>query len=224
MTTIEYNLSGLTQIYNAAYETNPTLCFEIANGRGRFVFMMFFSKEDEKSKDRLFILLKRTRVLLEVLLYGSHPKGVFTMYIKPADQQRIIEELDITHGHGNQFNFTNFLDEVNNCIPTELPLAATVSKLKENKQEIVALGLNKRIIDDSTKIYPIGPWPLCSTEHKPDEKKLCKLYLYINADPSAIINSIQLLKNTHHTFAWSVNPTQDFDLVEAINKINARRT
>jgi hypothetical protein len=48
--TIQFNLTGLDGIYAEAMErSDPTLAFEVLQGRGRFVFLMFFSPEDKES-------------------------------------------------------------------------------------------------------------------------------------------------------------------------------
>ena len=52
----------MREIYsNAIRAKEPTIAFELRNGRGRFLFMMFFSEDDEESRDALFVFLLRTK-------------------------------------------------------------------------------------------------------------------------------------------------------------------
>ena len=47
-----FNFTGLAGVYREAYLRNdPTVAFELRNGRGRFVFLIFFSEEDSTVKD-----------------------------------------------------------------------------------------------------------------------------------------------------------------------------
>jgi hypothetical protein len=128
--TIKFNLSGLANIYaESMARSDPTLAFEVLQGRGRFVFLMFFSPEDKESKDRLFLLLRNTRVFLQLKVYGSHRNGYFLIYISDADQAAICEELQLGHG-GQAFNFVNFLEHINNQIPPVLPLQAKLDVIR----------------------------------------------------------------------------------------------
>lgn len=69
---MKFNFSGLSGIYNQALNNNErTLAFQINNGNGRFVFMMFFDETDNKSKDKLFIFL-RFSIKMYLLIYISN--------------------------------------------------------------------------------------------------------------------------------------------------------
>lgn len=60
---IKFNLTGISDIYNESIgRSEPTIAFEITQGKGRFVFMMFFSEEDKESRDRLFVQLRNTKI------------------------------------------------------------------------------------------------------------------------------------------------------------------
>ncbi|WLA08244.1 hypothetical protein MO328_18175 [Xanthomonas translucens] len=105
---IKFNLSGLSEIYNESLRrAEPMLAFEIVHGNGRFVFMMFFSKEDKESKDRLFVQLRNTKVFLKLKAYGSHRNGDFLIYFEPGDKKAIIDELMLSGG-GAAFVFERF--------------------------------------------------------------------------------------------------------------------
>ncbi len=57
---IPFDFSRINNVYvSALREDRQTIVFEVRNGIGIFVFMMFFSEEDE-SKDQLFLYLART--------------------------------------------------------------------------------------------------------------------------------------------------------------------
>lgn len=64
----QFNFGRLHAIYSAAWTKNePTIAFEVIQGRGRFVFMIFFSPEDKGSYgEHLFIYLA---VCLNSLLF-----------------------------------------------------------------------------------------------------------------------------------------------------------
>jgi hypothetical protein len=97
------NFNGLTYIYNQAIKDNEmTLAFQINNGNGRFVFMMFFDANDNESKDKLFIFLRNINFLVKLKMYGNHKKGDFNVYISDYIQGKIIEELQL---NGHYFNF-----------------------------------------------------------------------------------------------------------------------
>ena len=52
----KFNLSGLTHVFQEAIrEGRPTLVFEITNGKGRFLFMMFFDEKDESKDSYLYL-------------------------------------------------------------------------------------------------------------------------------------------------------------------------
>jgi hypothetical protein len=151
---IEFNLSGLKDIYlEALKRSEPTLAFEILNGRGRFLFLMFFSQEDKGSKDRLFVLLRNTQVFLKLKAYGSHREGNFLIYFQDHDQQAIIRELDLSQGD-SKFDFTKFLEQLNVSLPSTLSLQDKLNKVREVwpqvKNEL------QEVIDDADKNILIG--------------------------------------------------------------------
>ena len=82
MDTIEYNLNGLKNLYNECLKRKePTIIFELKNGKGLFNFLMFFSDDDSESKDKLFLYLRHTNRFIYFKLYGSHKNGDFKIYI-----------------------------------------------------------------------------------------------------------------------------------------------
>jgi len=197
---LKFNFSGLTSIYqDALNRADPTLVFEIQEGNGRFVFLMFFSDEDKTSKDRLFLHLRNTNTFLELKMYGSHRNGVFDIYFNDDDKEAIINELQLGNG-GTAFEFSSFLESLNSDIPHILLLQTKLDKLREVWPDVQNNLPN--IIDqaDRTILMGIKKLPIGK---KPQDKTLRKLYLYTNGDERVLTNLIQALKDTNITLAWT---------------------
>lgn len=217
--TIKFNLTGLGGIYAEAMErSDPTLAFEIPQGRGRFVFLMFFSPEDKESKDKLFLQLRNTRVFLQLKAYGSHRKGDFLIYFNDTDQVAIREELQLDGG-GPSFNFVVFLEQINNQIPTFLPLQAKLDKIREVWPQ-VNTNLSK-VVDNANKTILMGIKRLPSGK-SPQDKTLRKLYVYTNGSADVITDLIYALKNARVTLAWTDRKeVEEKSLAEIMAMINA---
>jgi hypothetical protein len=216
--TIKFNLTGLDGIYAAAMErSDPTLAFEIIQGRGRFVFLMFFSPEDKESKDKLFLQLRNTRVFLQLKAYGNHRKGDFLIYLSDADQAAILKELQLSNG-GPTFSFTTFLEQINNQIPRSLPLQAKLDKIREVWPQIKA-NLSK-VVDNANKTILMGIKRLPEGK-SPQDKTLRKLYVYTNGSADVINNLIHALKTARVTLAWTDRKeVESKSLAEIIAMIN----
>jgi hypothetical protein len=213
---IEFNLSGLKDIYlEALKRSEPTLAFEILNGRGRFLFLMFFSQEDKGSKDRLFVLLRNTQVFLKLKAYGSHREGNFLIYFQDHDQQAIIRELDLSQGD-SKFDFTKFLEQLNVSLPSTLSLQDKLNKVREVwpqvKNEL------QEVIDDADKNILIGIKRLPLGQN-PKEKTLRKLYIYTNGNSQVISQLIAVLKSARITLAWTNNPNVASKSINEIMKM-----
>jgi hypothetical protein len=206
----KFNLTGLKKIYLEALENDDgTLIFEVTIGKGRFLFMMFFSEDDKDSKDFLFIFMRNTHKLVKIKLYGSHKNGDFYIYINEVLKNKLIDELFLTK-KGEQFLFKNFLEQLNNKIPAVLSLESKIRKFRENWNELRVNGLTN-MIEESEKTVLIGEKRL-PIGKKPKEKTLRKLYLYTEGDPEDIATLINLLKEVNMTVGWttpdkSVNPS-----------------
>lgn len=196
------NLTGLASIYNQALNDDErTIVFEINQGKGFFVFMMFFD-EDDSSKDKLYIYLKRTNYMLNFKMYANHKKGDFFIYITPNDIQAIKDELNINGGVG-QFDILEFFTYLNGNIPQFLPFSHKLDNFKSIwKQASPHLS---GVLNEADKIYFIGLRDLSAAKKKPTEKTLRKLYLYINAQPETIKQFIISLKAQQKTCCWSAN-------------------
>lgn len=50
------SLNGISNIFNESIARNePTLAFELRNGKGLFLFMMFFNYEDDSTKEAIYL-------------------------------------------------------------------------------------------------------------------------------------------------------------------------
>lgn len=194
------NLTGLNANYNQALKDDEkTIVFELNQGQGYFVFMMFFD-EDDSSKDKLYVYLKRTNHMLHFKMYANHKAGDFFIYITLNDIQAIKDELNIQGGIG-QFDILGFFASLNSNIPQFLPFSQKLNNFKAIWKR-VSPHLSG-VLNDADKIYFIGLRDLSKTKKKPTEKTLRKLYLYIDADSEVIKQFIVSLKNSKKTCCWT---------------------
>ena len=76
--TIAFDLNKLSGIYIETMKSpEKAVAFDFKYANGKFLFMIFLSDEDEKSKDKLFVYMRNTRRLLELKMYGNHFKDKF---------------------------------------------------------------------------------------------------------------------------------------------------
>lgn len=196
----KFNLTGLAGVYNQALDNDEkTVVFEVPIEQGVFVFMMFFD-DDDKSKDMLYLFLKRTGHMLDFKMYAHHKNGDFYIYIKPSDIQAIKNELNIQGGN-KPFDVLSFLGKVNNLIPSSLPFADKVKNLKRIWPRVSTHLSN--VLHEADKIYFIGLRDLSRTKKKPSERTLRKLYLYVDASPETIKQFIVSLKAQQKTCCWT---------------------
>jgi hypothetical protein len=214
-----FNFNGMKPLYLEAEANNtPTIAFKVCNGIGQFLFMMFFSEEDEESRDKLYIFLARTRNLLKLKAYGSHRRGDFKVYINHEDEVAILEELDI-HGGVHKFDLERFLGELNAAFPKHLSLSKTIETLRDH-QDLFKTTFLSSTVDDALKIYLIGPRAL-PPRQRPREKTLRKLYLYVKADPYIIADFVTELKKRNKTVAWTDDPRKaNNNTVRFLNTLN----
>jgi len=211
----QFNFTNMKNVYSESLKNDQTLIFEISVGRGRFLFMMFFSEDDKESKDKLFIYLRNTKTIIKSKLYGSHKNGDFIIYINNTNRKKLINELQLKNGKGD-FNFDNFLTELNSKIPNTLSIGTKIQKFRENWDVIKKLP----VIDEKDRTILIGERRLPKTQ-KPKEKTLRKLYLYTNGSVGDISELIKLLKKANMTVAWTNEKTKNCvsDLRQIINKL-----
>lgn len=217
----KFNFSGLTPLFiEALNRDEQTIAFEVQNGKGSFLFLMFFDKEDTETQDQLFVFLRNTRFMLELKLYGYHKGGQFDVYINPWQEDKIKAELGIGLGYSsNPFDLTRFLSELNSSFPETLPLTEKIQCIRENWQ-YVKMELPKKVIKDEEKTVLIGEKRL-PQGHSPGENTLRKLYLHTLGNPNDIAHLIKCLKAVNMTVAWTTEDSSlsSVDVRTLINKL-----
>ncbi|MCZ2903322.1 hypothetical protein [Burkholderia thailandensis] len=193
-----YSMNGFFGVWSEALQRDePTVAFEIKNGRGRFLFMMFFDPEDEKTKDKLLLFLQNTRYMLK--LYGFHEKGDFRLFLDDWQVEKIKRELQLDGGSGPAFDIVQFIEGLNASIPQSVPLADKIMLLRENRTAYQDdLG---NILDFYKKTELIGEKQLPSGQ-SPRERTLRKLYLYCARSPEDVAAYIDDLKRRNATVCW----------------------
>ncbi|MCT4708899.1 hypothetical protein MUA04_01515 [Enterobacteriaceae bacterium H11S18] len=205
MPDIKFNFSNLKNIYSEAWGGNdPTIAFEIREGAGCFVFMMFLSKEDAEQNDRLFVYFRNINTLITIKLYGSHAAGDFMAYIKAREQDLIRQELQL-QGGGNPFNLEHFLNTLNNAIPQFLPPTTKTEVLQRTWPSIRTE--MRTLVDDAHKTVLIGLKPLPEGK-KPKDKTLRKLYLHVNGVTNEIGEFLNVIRSRNITLAWTDDQTR----------------
>jgi len=197
-----YSMNGFFGIWSEALNRDePTVAFELLNGRGRFLFMMFFDPEDERTKDKLLLFLQNTRYMLRLKLYGAHRKGEFKIYLKDWQVAKIRLELQLDGASGPAFDIGRFIDTLNANIPASIPLASKIKLLRENRPAYQDDLVD--ILDFYDKTELIGEMRLPS-EKKPKERTLRKLYLYSAQSPEDVATYIDDLKARNCTLSWRI--------------------
>lgn len=200
------SLSNLQSIFNESIErAEPTLAFEIVNGSGRFLFLMFFDSEDDSTKDELFIYMRTINRMVRLKMYGNHRSGQFDVYINSYVENWFKQELQLgDQDPENPFVFDQFFENLNQSIPHELSLDEKIETLRDSWRE-VSNDLPNEIIDENEKVYLIGPRSL-PKEKKPRERTLRKLYVFVDANPNDVTRLIGHLKRLNKTVAWTNDP------------------
>lgn len=211
---------NFTKLYNIYFDTlnsyDKSVAFELQNGKGKFLFMMFLSDEDENAKDELFVYMKNTKVMRKLKMYGSHKKGLFDVYINEKIQNEMTKELCLTNGK-HHFDFNHFLEELNSSIPIAITQEAKIKTLREN----INIINSNNLVDDTEKTVFIGVKHL--SVGKPRDKTLRKLYYYTNNDAKDIDELIRILKELNMTVAWTVendNNQKRINIRELINVLS----
>lgn len=195
------SLSGLASIYlDALRYREHTIAFEVAIGKGRFVFLIFFSEDDKDVSDSLFLLLRNTSYLLQRKMYGRHTAGGTKIYLEPEHERAIRAELQLTAG-GPAFELRAFFEQLNSLIPQKLPLRDTVETLRENWS--VVKGAVPNAVEDALKTELSGTMQL-ELPRQPQEITLRKLYLHTEGRPRDIEQFIARLKSRNKTLVWRV--------------------
>ncbi|MFT5659916.1 MAG: hypothetical protein ACI9TV_000549 [Sulfurimonas sp.] len=215
---MKFNFSGLSNIYNQSIEDNErTLAFQVNNGNGRFVFMMFFDEDDNTSKDTLFIFLRNINFLVKLKMYGSHKNGIFDVYFNEFVQNKFIEELQLEHNNGN-FAFEDFLEIINSQIPNMFQRAERIQTIRDI-WNVLDTDFKRDIIEEEDKTILKGIVRL-PDDKNPREKTLRKLYIYIDAESSDISDLINMLKDRNITLSWTNNPDLEISFADALMQVN----
>lgn len=214
---MKFNFDGLKNIYTSAIARNErTLAFQINNGNGKFVFMMFYDEDDNDSKDSLFIFLRNTNFLVKLKMYGSHKNGTFDVYINDYIQKKLIGELQLENGR-EHFVFEDFLASLNLQIPTILHYYERVAILREIWTNLDN-NFRSSIIDESDKIILKGTVRLPDNK-RPQEKTLRKLFFYVDADVEDISELINRLKERNITLSWTNNTNLEITFADALMRV-----
>lgn len=212
--TITFNFTKLKNVYcDALNSDDKTLAFDIKIGKGKFLFIMLLGSSDKNAKDNLYIYMRNTNVLKVVKLYGSHKNGDFKMYINDELKQKFIDELQLIKRTGT-FDFSIFLNELNNAIPLKVDIKTKIKTLRKNKNVILKLNA----IDEVEKSVLVGVKNL--SVGTPQEKTLRKLYIHTDVDPEIIPEFIHKLKITNTTLAWTTPDRKEhaFDINKYIQE------
>lgn len=210
--TIEFDLNNLNGIYSETISSpEKAVAFDMEFGKGQFLFMLFLSDEDKKSKDKLFVYMRNTKNMRTLKMYGNHLKGKFLLYFSDDIQSDFINEMQLNVNNNHGFSFEDFLNYINNNLPQSISRQARKNNLFDNSSIV-------NYISDDEKTVLIGPRIL--TKGKPQDKTLRKLYLYTEASAYDIDRLIESLVKANITVAWTTvnNTTKVADIYDYIKK------
>lgn len=197
-----FNFTGLAGVYREAYLRNdPTVAFELRNGRGRFVFLVFFSEEDETAKDYLYLFLMNTRQFLKLKMYGSHKDGDFNVYVDGWRAEAVVRELQLEGGRGREpLDLDRLLGELNAAIPATLPLRRRIETLRAVWPHVG--DKLSHVVEWSEKTELIG-WKNLPEGQQPKDRTLRKLYLFRTESAEVVEDLIKQLRAKRRTLAWT---------------------
>lgn len=219
---IMYNFKGLHPAFlEAVGRHEPTLAFSLAEGQGKFVFLLFLvtdlSGKIIWGELELFILLAHTQGIIRRKLLGNHKNaGDFMIRLTDEDEKAIRAELGIgVASTGPAFDLHNFLNKLNGMIPTSIPLE---SKMQVIKAEKVAIQKHcSSYIDAASKIYLLRAAPLPEGKY-PREETLRKLYM-LDAAATDIAALIRNLKKIRWTTYWTANEPKSDQFSQIFAKV-----
>ena len=198
----KFVFTGLEAPFRQARRSNdPTVAFELTEGAGRFVFLLFCAPEDVGDA-HLFIYLPRVDKVLSLKIYGKVWDGQFGVYFNDDQIADIKAELGLGEGRGG-FDFLAFAERLNQMIPANLAPAAKLRSLREVWPR--AGEQLRSYVDDCDKTMLTGVMHLPPGK-KPRDKTLRKLYLFTRSDADAIDDFIQRLRERNVTLVWDVEP------------------
>lgn len=204
---MQFNFTGLHSVFlEAIHRREATIAFPLANGPGRFLFLIFIpTNKDGKiiwPELQLFIILARTQAILNFDLKGLHLRdGDFKIWVTQADIAAIRTELGLNEAtrEGEAFDIQRFLSDLNDAIPLTLPLEEKIAAL-QSEETLVRTHCSK-FVDKALKVHLLGPKRL-ESHRKPREETLRKLYS-LKATPMATANLVRNLKALNWTVSWT---------------------
>lgn len=210
---MEFNFKGLHPAFlEAVNRHEPSIAFALAEGKGKFVFLLFMTTDSSGrivwGDLELFILLARTQRMLQFKLLGNHKKaGDFKVRLDENDEQAIRGELGLGQTAGSPvFVLLDFLAKLNGMIPTFIPLEDKIAVIGSERAAVETHC--KKYLDDASKVYLLAARRL-PDGHRPREETLRKLYM-LNANPTAIAALIRSLKRVRWTTYWTAQkPASD---------------
>ena len=193
----EFDLNRLQNIYAATMQSvDKATAFEIEIDKGRFLFMMFLSKEDYELKDMLVVYMRNTSVLQRIKLSGNHEEGIFQVSISDELKVCFMQELQVKPDD-SEFDFNRFLSQLNENIPPEISQEKRVKTLRNNKEIIRTLN----VVDEPEKNVLIGDKHMPSGTSQ--DRAFRKIYLYTDANPKDIMQLTTLLTKLNRTVMWT---------------------
>ncbi|CAJ2780649.1 Uncharacterised protein [Burkholderia pseudomallei] len=219
---MEFNFKGLHPVFlEAVNRHEPSVAFALAEGKGRFVFLLFMATDSAGrivwGELELFILLAGTQKMLRFKLLGNHKiAGDFKIRLTEDDERAIRAELGIGDAVGGPaFALQDFLNKLNGMIPTSIPLEAKVAVIRDEKTAIEAHC--KTYLDDASKVYLLAVRPLPDGRW-PREETLRKLYM-LDAEPAAIAALIRNLRRIRWTTYWTATEPSTDRFAEIFAKV-----
>src|SRR5690606_29174295 len=151
------------------------------NGKGLFLFMMFFDYEDDSTKDVIYIFMKNIQRMLKLKLYGNHLKGQFDIYIDEWMKELFRRELLHEDSQSSQKrSVENFFRALHLSITSKLTLSDKVNVRRRSWSEVSShLPADGR--DEGAKKILIGDVQLANnTKHTGKTRQ--RLYLYADGN------------------------------------------
>ncbi|WP_266170165.1 hypothetical protein [Dyella subtropica] len=220
----EFNFKGLHPAFVEAINRHePSIAFTLADGNGRFVFLLFMATNSSGKivwgDLELFILLARTQTMLRFKLLGNHKNnGDFKVRFNSQDEAAIRVELGLHDAaQGPAFALESFLSKLNGMIPTSIPLEEKIATIKTDRGAIESNC--KSYFDEASKVYLLRAGPLPAGKH-PREETLRKLYM-LNASATDIASLITNLKKIRWTTYWTATKSTTSTFAEIFAKVTA---
>jgi hypothetical protein len=224
--TTEFNFTKLHPVFLEAIQRHePSIAFALAEGVGKFVFLLFMKTDSsgdiEWGELELFVLLARTQGMIRLKLLGNHKNaGNFKVRLRDEHERAIRDELGIGNAAaGPAFVLSDFLEKLNGMIPVSVSLQEKIAVIQENKPSICTHCAE--YMDDASKVYLLRAGPLAPGK-RPREETLRKLYM-LDVPREDIAALIQKLKSVRWTAFWTASKPKTDKFAETFTKVAAVR-